>query len=529
MSRDYSYDSELDAILAEFSSHAEKYGAVSEYSPLPEEIPEPEPPKRPVPPQEQTRHSAPTVEPTEGPRAHAQSQQPSPSIEEKRVSSVQRSHKAAEKTTEPAVNPEPARRRTVTERKPPVQPVVSYPQPRSEEPEEEAESFDVALPPVKKPSLGNRIAMSFAALIFLCVSCLALGWVVLNVHPDSGTATMVSGDTKLKLVDKLDIYMNNLASDALGELAYIRKIYAIEESATVAPKPPEENFGVTDDPAVIQAVIDEAWELLEGQEVIWNPDLDFVPGEPMRYYYDETILVIQWKEYIDQRCCTCAEVKVANGSQIRRKLSEDTYGSSVQLYASQMAEAVNSVIAINGDYYTFRDLGITVYQRKLYRNNPAKVDSCFITADGDMLFSRAGELMGAGEAEKFIEDNDVVFGIAFGPILVDNGQLQQCESYPIGEINTPYSRSSISLKSERHYFLMTINHTDDARPRATINELAKYVHSKGVEKAYTLDGGQTSEIVMLGGPVNKVDFGHERTVSDIIYFATAIPEQEVTG
>jgi len=188
--------------------------------------------------------------------------------------------------------------------------------------------------------------MSFAALIFLCVSCLALGWVVLNVHPDSGTATMVSGDTKLKLVDKLDIYMNNLASDALGELAYIRKIYAIEESATVAPKPPEENFGVTDDPAVIQAVIDEAWELLEGQEVIWNPDLDFVPGEPMRYYYDETILVIQWKEYIDQRCCTCAEVKVANGSQIRRKLSEDTYGSSVQLYASQMAEAVNSVIAM---------------------------------------------------------------------------------------------------------------------------------------------------------------------------------------
>ena len=75
---------------------------------------------------------------------------------------------------------------------------------------------------------------------------------------------------------------------------------------------------------------------------------------------------------------------------------------------------------------------------------------------------------------------------------------------------------------------MTINHTDDARPRANINQLASYVHSKGVIKAYTLDGGQTAEIVMMGGPVNKVDFGNERAVSDILYFATAIPSQEVS-
>ena len=50
---------------------------------------------------------------------------------------------------------------------------------------------------------------------------------------------------------------------------------------------------------------------------------------------------------------------------------------------------------------------------------------------------------------------------------------------------------------------------------------------KGVQKAYTLDGGQTAEIVMFGAPINHVDFGFERTVSDIIYFATAIPEEEV--
>ena len=413
------------------------------------------------------------------------------------------------------------------EEAPAPQDYETYYPPRSPD-EEEDWAPEEEEAPVPKRNLFFEVLIGFAGLIFLGVTAISLLWVVLNVHPDAGTATTVAGDTRLSLTENLDIYMNNAASDALGDLAYIRKLYTIEESATVAPVPDPNGFGTTDDPAVIQALIDQAWELLEGQEMVWRPDADFVPGEPMRYYYDDTILVIQWKEYIEERCCTCAEVKLAHGSQIRRKLAEDTYGSSVQLYASEMAAAANAVIAINGDFYNFRNLGITAYQRKLYRNNPATVDSCFFTAEGDMLFSRAGELMKAGETEKFIKDNNVVFAIAFGPILVDKGELQYCASYPIGEIDMEYSRSCIAQKDTLHYFLMTINHTDDARPRANINELARCVHSKDVIKAYTLDGGQTAEIVMMGGPVNKVDFGNERAVSDILYFATAIPSQEVS-
>jgi len=379
--------------------------------------------------------------------------------------------------------------------------------------------------PAKKLSPLIALLSGLLSLIFVIA---ILGWVVLNVHPASGSVASVEGSTVLKLSDKLDVYMNNVASDALGELAYIKKIYTLQESDTVAPMPKAENFGRTTDVAVIQDVIKKAAPLLEGQTVSFDPNADFVPDTEFMYYLDDTIMVIAWKEYINERCCTMAEVKIAHGSQLRRKLAEDSYSSSVQYYASDMATQSNAVIAINGDFYAFRDLGITVYQRKLYRNNPAQVDSCFFTADGDMLFSRRGELMGEGETQQFIEDNDVVFAIAFGPVLVDNGELQYCESYPIGEINTEYSRSCIGMTDKLHYLLMTINHTPDARPRATINELARYIYSKGVQKAYTLDGGQTAEIVMFGAPINHVDFGFERTVSDIIYFATAIPEEEVS-
>ena len=150
-------------------------------------------------------------------------------------------------------------------------------------PEEDEEDWeDEEAVPAPKKNIFYEVLMAFAGLIFLGVTGIALLWVVLNVHPDAGTATTVAGDTRLSLTENLDIYMNNAASDALGDLAYIRKIYTIEESATVAPVPDPKGFGTTDDPAVIQALIDQAWELLEGQEMIWSPDADFVPGEPMR-------------------------------------------------------------------------------------------------------------------------------------------------------------------------------------------------------------------------------------------------------
>ena len=403
---------------------------------------------------------------------------------------------------------------------------------KADQPSKEAApaKSSTAAKPAKPPKeyRKRRIPGFFRALlslIFFALSLAVLCFAVLYLHPASGTVSFSSADTKLRLSDKLDVYVNNAASDAFGDLAYIRKIYTLQESATVAPAPDPNGFGMTYDPADITALIQKASILLDGQKMTFDPSADFVPDEPIRYYLDDTIFVVAWKEYIEQRCCTFAEVKVAHGSQLRRKLAEDSYSSSVQLYASDMANASNAVVAMNGDFYAFRDLGITAYQRKLYRNNPAQVDSCFFTASGDMLFSRAGELMGEGEAERFIQENDVLFAVAFGPVLVDNGELQYCSAYPIGEINTEYSRSCIAMTGDLHYLLMTINHTPDARPRATINELARIIYSKNVWKAYTLDGGQTAEIIMMGGPINHVDFGEERAVSDIIYFATAIPEE----
>ena len=406
------------------------------------------------------------------------------------------------------------------------------PAPRREprrEPERPKEREARSRPQPPREATPVRPAFSFGYLILIVLSILALVWALVNIHPGTGTNTGSTTENRLDLVGKLDVFMNNSASDALENVAYIRKIYTIPESDLVAPKPDQSKFGSTTDPAVVQAVVDSAAELLEGQELIWNPDIVLMEGSEIEYYCDETILVIAWKEAINNSACSFVEVKIAHGSQLRRALSDNTYGSSVYMYPTQMAQNANAVVAINGDFYGHRSCGITVYQRQLYRFNPRSLESCFFTASGDMIFTHVGELNTEDEVKKFVQDNDIVFSISFGPILVENGEKKTTNTYLVGEVDIQYSRAAIGQVDKLHYLLMSINEEGVYKNRVTINQAADLIYAKGVPNAYALDGGQTATIVMNGETFNRPDWGNERIMTDIIYFATAIPGEEASS
>lgn len=519
--KDYGFD--LDDILREFGSDSDKPKAKPASQPKPKAVqPKPAAQSRPAVTQQRPAAQPKPVTAQPRPAAPQQRQQPvqrpaqpvqqRPAAPQQRQQQVQRpAQSVQQRPAAPQQKPAAAQsqRPAAAERRPvPVpaerRPVPAAPAPRAKE---------------------RNAGMGFITLVFIALAFLSLVWAFNNIHPDSGSSIGAESSNKLDLVSKFDVYINNAASDALGDLAYIRKVYKIDDNALAGQKPNPANYGTTTDPAVIQQVIDSAADLLEGQSLAWDPNVDFYPGSQIEYYYDETILVIAWKELIDNRVCTFAEVKTADGSQVRRMIANNSYGSDVQLYPTDMAASANAVIAISGDFYTFRQLGITVYQRQLYRFAPKSVDTCFFTSTGDMLFSRAGEISSQDEAQKFITDNDVTFAVAFGPVMVEDGQAVECSSYPIGEVNRTYSRTVIGMRDTRHYILMTVNYEDNHSVAATLNDATSFILTKGVVKAYALDGGQTSTMVMNGHTVNRPDWGNQRTQSDIIYFATALPEE----
>ena len=392
----------------------------------------------------------------------------------------------------------------------------------------------------KPESPAKRLGYVLLSLFFALLSVSLLAYLGEHFHPgtsSAASAVLPAAD----LGTRFENGVGNARADALSDIASIRKHYSIAEDALAAPVPDPENFGTlaVDQAEQLLPVIEKARRsgLLEDQDLLFDPHADFYHDSFIGYYYDETILMIIWKELINGNVCSCMEVKIADASQIRRKIADDTLGSPVQLFASELAAQVNPVVAMNADFYMFRNFGIVVYQRQLWRmdertytgryKNYNCVETCFVDTSGDFHFTHLLDEHSRSELQDYIVQNDILFSLSFGPVLVENGELRSCDWYPAGEPTRGDSRAAIGQLDRLHYFYLSVNHAPEKAALWTVNDMARAMYDKGVPNAYGLDGGQTSEILFRGVPFNHIDYDKERVVSDILYFATAIPGAEV--
>lgn len=391
---------------------------------------------------------------------------------------------------------------------------------------QEAAPQEVKVKPVYTADSDTlRRIFAGAAAVFGLILTAAL---MINValSGGSGGQSAQANAPNVAIMDKYDMYITNEVSNALEGVLDIEKVYFLSDDDLVAPKPNAACYGEAASPAELQWLLDDAAELLAGQETLFSTETPAWEGMPVKYYLDDTILVITWKQIIDRSLFTISEVKISHASQFRRFLAGGEYGSDKQYVTTEMAQSVNSVVACSGDFYKFRRYGVIVYDGKVERYENTHVDTCFIDKNGDLLFAYRGDFADEAEAQKFVDDNDVRFSLAFGPVLVDNGEACAPASYGLGEINDEYTRAAICQMDSLHYLMVNISQEGGYGRRQTIANFAKQVESFGCEKAYALDGGQTSVIAMDGQLVSRPDFGTQRQISDIIYFATALPDGE---
>lgn len=367
-----------------------------------------------------------------------------------------------------------------------------------------------------------RWVLAALAVLGSCLlMALLLFWSVLHVgNPLSSVQAEVP---KVNLMDQYDKYITNGISNALEGILSIEKHYWLNDTDQIAPKPNQSKFGEAKDPKELGWLLEAAENLLDGQTTLFSTDVEILPGSQIRYYLDDTILCITWKQEFGTAVYTFSEVKIAHPSQFRRFLADGEFGSDKQYYGTDMAAAVNAVAASNGDFYKNRTYGTVIYNSEVYRTG-GTLDVCCIDDQGEMLLVHRGELRGREAWEQFVEENNVRFSITFGPILVENYQSVATDRYPLGEPDKPYSRAGLGQLGQLHYLMVTAGFDDNHQGMPTIPEFAANMASFGCEKAYNMDGGQTGTLVLNGELVNRPDYGTQRTVSDIIYFATAIPE-----
>ena len=214
-----------------------------------------------------------------------------------------------------------------------------------------------------------------------------------------------------------------------------------------------------------------------------------------------------------------AEVSAADGTAIRSAFANNQFGQSITARTSEIAEDNNAILAINGDYYGFRDTGIVIRNGVAYRDEPAR-QGLAIYRDGHMEIydetsTSADELVAAG----------VWNTLSFGPAVLENGEV--IDGIEDVEVDTNFGNHSIQGNQPRTLigqradgtvvFLVIDGRSKGYSRGATMTEAAEIMQSLGCQTAYNLDGGGSSTIWFNGQVLNQPAMGRERGTSDILY------------
>lgn len=374
----------------------------------------------------------------------------------------------------------------------------------------------------KLPRIATTAICFFTSLLCVLILLIAFYHVIFTQHENVYTADF----SHAFILDSFDDHINTSIEDAESAVLSVRKRFWLPDDSTVGPIPNPACYGTADSPAELGWLLEAAEPVLAGQSTLFSTETVIKPGSKVNYYLDESIFAVTWKQIMTNYVFTISEVKVSDASQFRRYLADDTYDSKRLYPTTEMAQKVNAVVGSSADYYRGRKFGIVVHDGKVMRvNMPHKADVCYIDDQGNLIFSYAGDLKDLEAAQKFVDENHIQFSIAFGPIIIDNGERRDPPNYPIGEPNDNYARAALCQRDELHYYVIAANWEGTYTNNQTIHEFTDNLLTLGCQKAYTMDGGNTAAIAMDGKLINRTAFGYQRHLSDIIYFATAIPNQ----
>lgn len=212
-----------------------------------------------------------------------------------------------------------------------------------------------------------------------------------------------------------------------------------------------------------------------------------------------------------------ADVTLMKADYLKTALADNTYGRNITQKTSTIADSVNAILAINGDYYGAQRTGYVIRSGVLYRSEANDgAEDLVIWRDGSFSIISESEVT----AEELIEQGawDV---LSFGPALVEGGAVAVSEDDEVGKAMASNPRTAIGVIDELHYVFIVCDGRTDESEGLSLYELAEFMQSLGVKTAYNLDGGGSSSMVFLGNVVNvpttNGNRSKERSVSDIVY------------
>ena len=235
-------------------------------------------------------------------------------------------------------------------------------------------------------------------------------------------------------------------------------------------------------------------------------------------YSDDNISVTLTEKTVSNTQVYIADVTISSAEYLKTALANNTYGTNVTAKTSETAANNKAILAVNGDYYGANSTGYVIRNGVVYRDTVREDAS-----NGDLAIYKDGSFKIIYEnevsADQLVKDG-VVNLLAFGPALVENGEIVVNTKSEVGQSMASNPRTAIGIIDENHYIIIVSDGRTSESQGLSLYEMAEVMKSYGVKTAYNLDGGGSSTMYFNGQVINKPTTNgniSERAVSDIVY------------
>lgn len=210
------------------------------------------------------------------------------------------------------------------------------------------------------------------------------------------------------------------------------------------------------------------------------------------------------------------DLQLSTIDALKTAFANNSFGKNITQTTSDMAVANQAILAINGDYYGFRDAGLIIRNGVLYRDLARSApDDMALLIGLDGGFTLIKESDANGDA---LIAQGILQSFSFGPVLVENGEVQSCTTSFVSAKANP--RTAIGMIEPLHYLIVVVDGRTSQSSGMTLKQLAQVFVDHGAQIAYNLDGGGSSTLWFNGKIINNPTDGRsagERKVSDILY------------
>lgn len=236
-------------------------------------------------------------------------------------------------------------------------------------------------------------------------------------------------------------------------------------------------------------------------------------------YKDDNISINLSETTVNSTQVYVADITVSSSDYLKTAFAQNAFGTNVTAKTSETAADNNAILAINGDYYGANSTGYVIRNGVVYRDTVRENSS-----NGDLAIYKDGSFKIIYEdqisADQLVKDG-VVNLLAFGPALVENGEITVGTNEEVGQAMASNPRTAIGIIDENHYIIVVSDGRTSESKGLSLYQMAEVMKSYGVKTAYNLDGGGSSTLYFNGQVINKPTTGgnkiSERAVSDIVY------------